>query len=183
MSSLDADEGDRIITILGIEPKLEIPVSYMPPGSLWEAALEEDRSTTELDFPAMVATPDGNLPVQPWMGKAVADFIEVMEGNTLPVFGVENERMGVRQVDLKTGQLVPRKVFGTETKYYITPEQAVPVEGLSLRELLELKLVANYLGFRDLDDIASVKIVTILNGGTYEEQKVFEEEAKAILPA
>jgi hypothetical protein len=118
MASLDESDDARIITIRGVGAPIDVPVSYFPPGSLWEVALSSDRDATELDFPTEIQGPDEVVKIEPWMAEVVADFMEVMEGGVFPIFGVDNNRMGTRMNDLRTKKLVPRPVYGTKTEYY-----------------------------------------------------------------
>jgi hypothetical protein len=182
MASLDESDDARIITIRGVGAPIDVPVSYFPPGSLWEVALSSDRDATELDFPTEIQGPDEVVKIEPWMAEVVADFMEVMEGGVFPIFGVDNNRMGTRMNDLRTKKLVPRPVYGTKTEYYVTPEQSAVVDNLTIPQLLAMKLLANYLGMLDLDDLLSVKLVTLRNGMTHEERLDFDKLSEQILP-
>lgn len=188
MSALDADE-ERLITIVGIEPNLEVPVSYLPEGSLWAAAVEQDESATELDFPKTFQGPDGSVQVEPWMGKVVADFLEVMEGTTPTLYGTplpddptKWHRTGVREIDLVTQKPVLREVIGLNPELYVTKEQHDLVRDLNLEQLLKLTLLTYYLGFRDLDDIIAVKVWTMINASTYEEAQAILKRMDEVLP-
>lgn len=173
MASLD-DSSERIITVVVANGSpVEIPFSFLPENSLWGSAMAGDTEATEVEFPAFIETPDGKMKVPEWLRTMTFDFLEIMGGKTYPVFGVENVRTGVKQIDIKTQALVNRKVYGLDPAPYVGAEASELVKDLTLPQLVDLKLLAIYLGFNDFNDLGSVKIATLLNGMSYADQRAF----------
>src|SRR5665647_715143 len=125
--SLDVDEKILIVDHEG--GKYEVQISYLPPESLW-AVEAEDKNLEAIDIPPTIPTKGGDIPVTPEMVKAIMDYLQVMEGSTLPV------AMRDEQVDEKRnkwgytvkdpgariwidGKAEPRKIRSSDPTNYI----------------------------------------------------------------
>jgi alpha-tubulin suppressor-like RCC1 family protein len=177
---MELEPVERILNLrLGPDDYVEVPARLLPPGSLWEAVLT-DPDVTSLDFPTTVPTSTGKLKITPVVRNTVVRYLDQANGAPLPFYGMESEN-GI-YLQSPNGSLQRRPIVGCDMVPYVPQSFAAILQPLTLQEMLEVKHLSLYLGFRDLDDLATLAIVTRYHCLTTEEQQEVLVAATELLP-
>ena len=179
---------ERIITLhLSDERYVEVPLSLLPPNSLW-AVLVEDPDTVSIDFPTVIPTSTGSVNIPEILQEVVVQYLDIADGRSLPAFGDKDEehddvywQYGI-YIRTHDDELQRRPIIGCELEGYLPPDYSELLQPLSLEEAILLKQLCLYLGLRDLEDMASVVFVLRHNCLSSDERKEVVEEAMELLP-
>lgn len=193
--SLSLDD-DRMILIEAphlTDTRYEIPATYIPADSLWDALIKEE---DVIVFPVAYPTSNsGDLATQPWMYDVVISHLRGLKGTTLPAIGEPGAPTAapfygthVLMVPvIEDGVEHPRErrrrtVMSSNAANYLPPELLEPLRDLTNDQLLQLYQLGIYLGMTSLIDFALVVLGTRMYPMTEDERSALLARAEKILP-
>jgi hypothetical protein len=178
MSALDAEEDTDVRLQVGAK-SFVLSKHTIPANSLWAHLLEDSQEQT-LEFPTTLPLPDKTIEIPAVISDTVLRYIDAADGETLPILdGKVTTGIYVRMVN---GEVRRRSLQGCNLERYLPAKYADVVRGLSLTEALILKALSLYLGFRDLEDMATLAFVMLYNCLSRDGQAQALELARGYLP-
>ena len=173
------DSYDRTVNLyLTPSDYVEIPLSIIPPNSLW-VVLAEDSELERIDFPTTIPTNSGSVEITETLRNVVVRYIDLADGKSLPVFGDGGYGIYARTAK---GELERRRIVGCELGGYLPPAYASLLESVEARQLVVLYQLSLYLGFRELEDIVGVAFAIQYNCLNKEGQVRILQYASEVLP-
>ena len=178
---------ERIITLHLFDNRyVEVPVSLLPPNSLW-SVLIEDIDVDSIDFPVVIPTSTGSVEVPLRLRDVVVKYLYIADGRSLSAFVDKDDtdytywQYGI-YIRNSEGELQRRPIIGCELEGYLSLVTRRLLQPLSLKEITLLKQLCLYLGLRELEDLATAVFVLRHNCLAGDERKEAVEEAMELLP-